>query len=338
MLASRIASRAVIAFALSLAVCLSAVPAFGATAASVQTPREPISSGAMLNGTPLTGMSEADARYLIAAASTVPTLTPVIVTGDGKRFTFPATGTVSVDVERMLAQAYATTDTTPFEVAPSYAVSSTVVARWSTTIARKIDRNPVNAKRRVSKRKLVVSAEKTGRKVDQAVTRSRIRARLIAEVTAPGVAVPEVKVAYKVLKPKVTRKNIGKAILVVLGTRRVHLYSGTKVEKSYRCAIGTRSHPTPVGTFKVTRKAKNPTWYNPGSAWARNMPARLSGASSPLGTRAIYLSAPGIRIHGTKQVSSIGRAASHGCLRMTRRDVENLYPRVPVGIKTYIVK
>jgi lipoprotein-anchoring transpeptidase ErfK/SrfK len=331
--------------AVALALLLALASGLGSTAAyaaettpTVPVVRPPVTSGATFNGTALAGMSEADARAFIAAGSTLPSLTPVIAKGDGREFSFPATAAVSVNVTRMLAQAYATSDTAPFEIAPVYSVSSSVVNRWVRTIAGKIDRKAVDAKRSVKKGKLHVSAEKSGRKVDQKATSTRIRARLISEATTPGVVPPAVTIAYKVLKPRVTRANIPKAILVDLSKRRVYLYKHTKVEKSYRCAIGMAAYPTPVGTFKVIGKAKNPTWRNPGSDWARNMPASLSGSASPLGTRALYLSASGIRFHGTTKDWSIGRAASHGCMRMHRWDIEDLYPRVPVGTKVYIIR
>ena len=62
------------------------------------------------------------------------------------------------------------------------------------------------------------------------------------------------------------------------------------------------------------------------------------GPGNPLGTRALYLSAPGIRFHGIPSGEnwSIGQAASHGCMRMHRWDVEDFYPRVPVDTPVYI--
>ena len=69
------------------------------------------------------------------------------------------------------------------------------------------------------------------------------------------------------------------------------------------------------------------------------MPSYIGpGPSNPLGTRALYLDAPGIRIHGTNNIASVGTPASHGCMRMVRHDVEDLYPRVPVGTPIWIVK
>jgi lipoprotein-anchoring transpeptidase ErfK/SrfK len=50
----------------------------------------------------------------------------------------------------------------------------------------------------------------------------------------------------------------------------------------------------------------------------------------------MYLNAPGIRIHGTYDTSSIGTHASHGCIRMLIPDVEQLYPLVPIGTRVIV--
>jgi lipoprotein-anchoring transpeptidase ErfK/SrfK len=56
-----------------------------------------------------------------------------------------------------------------------------------------------------------------------------------------------------------------------------------------------------------------------------------------LGTRALNLDAPGIRIHGTYADSSIGTYASHGCIRMHIWDSEELFDLVDVGTPVIIV-
>jgi lipoprotein-anchoring transpeptidase ErfK/SrfK len=69
------------------------------------------------------------------------------------------------------------------------------------------------------------------------------------------------------------------------------------------------------------------------------MPSHIGpGFYNPLGLRALYLSAPGIRIHGTAQTWSMGHRASHGCIRLTNHNILDLYPRVKVGTPVYIVK
>ena len=44
-----------------------------------------------------------------------------------------------------------------------------------------------------------------------------------------------------------------------------------------------------------------------------------------------------IRIHGTTDPSSIGRYASHGCIRMQNEEIEDLFERVDIGTKVLVV-
>ena len=57
----------------------------------------------------------------------------------------------------------------------------------------------------------------------------------------------------------------------------------------------------------------------------------LPGKDNPLGTRWMGLSLKGYGIHGTNVQSSVGKAVSHGCFRMRKQDVEELYTLVHVG-------
>lgn len=115
-------------------------------------------------------------------------------------------------------------------------------------------------------------------------------------------------------------------------TRELFLMDGPSLLKRYRIAVGTSDHPTPLGNWRITAKKKDPTWYNPNQPWSEDMPPFIGpGADNPLGTRALYLNASGIRIHGTYLRNSIGRAASHGCIRMYREDSEEIFELVPVG-------
>jgi len=66
-------------------------------------------------------------------------------------------------------------------------------------------------------------------------------------------------------------------------------------------------------------------------AWAAGLEPLPPGASNPLGSRWIGTSAPNIGFHATPQDSSVGHAASHGCMRMHRADVERLYDLIRVG-------
>jgi lipoprotein-anchoring transpeptidase ErfK/SrfK len=62
------------------------------------------------------------------------------------------------------------------------------------------------------------------------------------------------------------------------------------------------------------------------------------GPTAPMGTRAIYIDAPGlIRVHGTPAPESVGRYASHGCIRMRNEEVEQLFEMIDVGQHVVIV-
>ena len=138
--------------------------------------------------------------------------------------------------------------------------------------------------------------------------------------------------------PEVTTASLGNTIVVDVSENTLQFYDGLKLVKEYGVATGTPGYPTPVGTFEIIDKRENPTWTNPDpDGWGKDLPAFIGpGPGNPLGTRAMYLNAPGIRIHGTWSSSSIGTAASHGCIRMHIQDSEELYPLVPIGTKVLV--
>ena len=147
-----------------------------------------------------------------------------------------------------------------------------------------------------------------------------------------------VKLVTRPVEPRVTAGRLGKTIEVNLSTNRLTFYQGLKVRKVYPVATGQPSFPTPQGSWKVVYKRMNPTWTNPDpDGWGADMPASIPpGPGNPLGTRAMSLNASGILIHGTYASYSIGRYASHGCIRMLLSDVEALYPQVPEGTPVLI--
>ncbi|HYX79741.1 MAG TPA: L,D-transpeptidase, partial [Actinomycetota bacterium] len=138
--------------------------------------------------------------------------------------------------------------------------------------------------------------------------------------------------------PQVPNRDVGKTIVVDLSDLSLTLYDGFQAEKEYPVATAAPGYITPVGTWKVINKVENPTWYNPApDTWGAGEPLVIPpGPGNPLGTRALYLNAPGIRIHGTYSSDSIGTHASHGCIRMYISDSEELYPLVPIGTTVLI--
>ena len=125
-------------------------------------------------------------------------------------------------------------------------------------------------------------------------------------------------------------------IVVSLSQRNLRLIRDGKVVKTYRIAIGQPAYPTPTGDYEIIQKQVDPTWFPPSSPWAKGLGPIPPGPGNPLGTRWIGTSAPAIGIHGTYADSSIGTAASHGCMRMHIPDVEELYEEVSLGMKVSI--
>jgi L,D-transpeptidase ErfK/SrfK len=120
------------------------------------------------------------------------------------------------------------------------------------------------------------------------------------------------------------RRQTQQRIVVSIADRKLVLFDGDRVVKSYDVAVGKPSTPTPEGEFQIINHIQNPTYYGTGVVIG-------PGTGNPLGNRWMGLSAKGYGIHGTNVPSSIGKAASHGCIRMRQQDLEELFDLVKVG-------
>lgn len=128
------------------------------------------------------------------------------------------------------------------------------------------------------------------------------------------------------------RLNIGDQLKILTGKTKILvskqdftllLLLNDKYVKQYRVATG-KNNKTPVGTFEVKNKMKEPVWYSPdGGVFPYGHRENI------LGTRWIgFKDKPnlyGYGIHGTTQPETIGMAASNGCIRMLNSEVEELY-------------
>lgn len=95
--------------------------------------------------------------------------------------------------------------------------------------------------------------------------------------------------------------------------RRLTFFRTDNTSKTYKVAVGRPANPTPLGNWVITQKALNP--------------------GGPFGARWMRLSVPwgGYGIHGTNNPSSIGKAVSHGCIRLHNEDVIEIYDLTPIG-------
>lgn len=108
------------------------------------------------------------------------------------------------------------------------------------------------------------------------------------------------------------------------------LKSDEEVIKTYTVATGL-NNCTPVGTFRIVNKLKDPTWFKAGTVVPADSPENI------LGSRWMGFNLAGYGIHGTTEPESIGKQATQGCIRMANPDVEELYAIVPEGTEVTIV-
>ena len=157
----------------------------------------------------------------------------------------------------------------------------------------------------------------------------------------------------KKLNPKATFKKAGEKIIVAnirnevpedihlivahKGAKQLYLFnSRNKMIGSFPATIGSSDTPSPTGTYKVTGVAPNPWYsYSPSNFIQGNNKKPLSlppGPNAPVGNIWIGLSKKSFGIHGTPNPSAISKTASHGCIRLTNWDANDLGKKVKSGV------
>ena len=112
---------------------------------------------------------------------------------------------------------------------------------------------------------------------------------------------------------------------VDLSERSMDVRVNGKTVETYPVGIGTKSHPTPTGSFLIRRVIWNPKWVPPRARWALRKRATPPGdPKNPMKVVKIFFKVPDYYIHGTGDELSVGDVGSHGCLRMTPSDVRRL--------------
>ncbi|WP_414468094.1 L,D-transpeptidase [Methylobacterium currus] len=144
----------------------------------------------------------------------------------------------------------------------------------------------------------------------------------------------------------VPRQTIGwnspyKPGTVVISTSQRRLYYILPNQEAVQYGVGVgREGFSWSGTKTVTMKKEWPSWRPPEQMIKRrpDLPRYMAGGNdNPLGARALYLGSSLYRIHGSNEPETIGAAVSSGCIRMTNRDVIDLYDRVKVGTKVVVL-
>jgi hypothetical protein len=197
----------------------------------------------------------------------------------------------------------------------------------------------------VKPREAKVSASATGVKIFRSREGREVRALSLERRMAAHLVHPErdrvVRIPIRVLKPKVTTAELRSQYSRFIGISRarfeLRFFVNLKLAKVYPISVGQVGYDTPAGLYQVQNKAVNPSWFVPNKPWAGKLAGKVipPGPENPIKARwmGIY---NGAGIHGTDAVDSIGRRASHGCIRMLVPHVEELYDQIPVGTPVYI--
>ena len=120
------------------------------------------------------------------------------------------------------------------------------------------------------------------------------------------------------------------SILVDKSQNTLLLKSDEEIIKTYIVSTG-KNNCTPVGTFKITNKLVNPTWFKAGAV------VPPGSTENVLGTRWMGFDLAGYGIHGTTEPKELGKQVTQGCVRLSNPEVEELYIIVPVGTEVTVV-
>jgi lipoprotein-anchoring transpeptidase ErfK/SrfK len=335
-------------FALAfLALVASGVAGLIAASGDASTAHNPvIPAGAHVAGLDIGGRNLTEAAELIESEFADRLDAPIQVRVAGRRRTLtPRAADLRFDALRSARRANIAArravargdDPATVDVQPWVRFSHHRVNRFVRRVAAVVHRRGRNARLRFSVTKLAIRRGRYGYDID----RDRLRAQLVHALSTPQ-SPRSLRARRRPVAPAVTRRDVLRRNPVVVtvhrrGFRLRVFRHGVRVA-SYQVAVGMPGHRTPRGRFRVVNKAKNPAWSAPDRAWAgayRNEVIEGGAPHNPLKARWLGI-VDGVGIHGTDVTWSLGRAQSHGCIRMGVRAVKRVYRLVPVGARVLI--
>jgi lipoprotein-anchoring transpeptidase ErfK/SrfK len=314
---------------------------------------EEIGKGVTVGGVDVSGLTEQEASAKLRAAVLEPLKRPVVVRALGKRYRLtPKRANVAIDIDgsvraalersregSMLTRTWRGIRGKPVgaELDLDISYSKPAIDRLVRRVSSRVDEPAVDASVDLENGDVTPQESKDGRRLLAKRLKRAVRRRLLDVGDDKTV-----QARTAVVKPKVTTDELAEkypAIVVVNRSAfQLTLYKDLKLAKTYGIAVGQVGLETPAGLYHIQNKAVDPAWSVPNSDWAGD----LAGTVVPGGVPENPLKArwlgifDGAGIHGTDAASSIGSAASHGCIRMLIPDVIELYDQVPVGAPIYI--
>jgi L,D-transpeptidase ErfK/SrfK len=124
--------------------------------------------------------------------------------------------------------------------------------------------------------------------------------------------------------PEASAARPKRLVIISIPDRKLIVIEKGAVIQVFSIAVGASASPSPTGMFTIARRLTFPTYYHAGVV----IPP---GKDNPLGPRWVGLNKQGYGIHGTNAPTSVGKAASHGCIRMRNRDIVQFFALVKVG-------
>jgi lipoprotein-anchoring transpeptidase ErfK/SrfK len=317
--------------------------------------KDHIAPGIKVGGVDIGGRDADSARKIIKRRVVAPLQQPVVVSYQGKDYTLsPKQLHETADVDGMVQEAidrsrqgnildrvtrYAGGGDVNADLAPRVSYDKGAVKDFVNQLAAGVDQDPSDASVVPSDggAKLQKRAGQAGLAVEKGPTTNAI----YAAAQSPG-SHQTVRPVVKQTKPEVTTKDLSgvyaRYIVINRSSFTLRFFHHLRLERSYTVAVGQQGLETPAGLYHAQDKQVDPSWHVPNSAWAGSLAGQVipPGPADPLKARWIGIF-NGAGIHGTDEVSSLGHAFSHGCVRMAIPDVIDLYDRVQVGDPIYIL-
>lgn len=133
-------------------------------------------------------------------------------------------------------------------------------------------------------------------------------------------------------------------IVIDLADRTLFWFERGGLKARFPVAVGRMGWSTPPGRYRIAGRREDPVWRVPASI-QQEMRVRGDevvtmvppGPDNPLGRYWIQLSAPGYGLHGTNAPASVGKYATHGCLRLLPEDIERLYRETRDGTPVEVI-
>jgi lipoprotein-anchoring transpeptidase ErfK/SrfK len=311
-----------------------------------------IADGVTIGGVDVGGMDEAEAERAVRQQLLAPLRHSLRVGYDGEHWTLHGRSLrVHADLDRAVEDAlaasregglpgrlvrYVSGGEVEENVATGISYSRRAVNRFVRHVADEINREPQNADVEASGDSLEVAPAVYGRKL-----RDNLLTRRIEDAVLDARADHTIAARTHSVKPEITGEEVAAEYPSYLtldrATYTLRLWEHLKLAKTYTVAVGQEGLETPEGLYAIQEKEENPTWHVPESSWAGSLAGQdiPPGPSNPIKARWLGIF-EGAGIHGTEETWSLGTAASHGCVRMSIPDVEELYDQVEVGTPIYI--